>query len=520
MKNGFLILSIAVLCSMPAFTGGRQQSAGSTGGPELFKIACESYTVTMDAGEMPMFKDIEKALNVKFEFEQVRSGWAERKAIILASGDLPDIFLGGLTDGDILINKDYFVDMRKYLDLAPNIKKMLQNPSVAATAAFPDGAVYSLPLVLGFMPKSWLVMMINKTWLDKLGLKVPTTFDELEQAMIAFRDKDPNGNGIKDELPMDWPIDPNGFYAHSMFCLTGAYGVTSSSALNDDLIVINNGKVDFLYTSQAYYKLIQKFNKWYSMGLINPEVFTNTYEQASALSTQGDVARIGITAGWSVPSRTGKFASQYIDMDQLRAEPGSTNKLVWISNPGVLRYQANKCEITTKCKKPELAMKIVDMFYSDDFTVQSYYGSFPDNVTKYADGTYSINTPADGVTVEENKWKKALVNYGPGYFSDELEARVKVPPELLARLEEDKIYQDNMVSGKDIMPAVKYNDEDSQELVFLRSDIQKLVKQKTVQWVVSGGIENEWDAYLSDLNRMGLEKMRVIFQKGYNTVYK
>lgn len=30
-------------------------------------------------------------------------------------------------------------------------------------------------------------MMINKTWLDKLGLQVPTTWDELENVLKAFK---------------------------------------------------------------------------------------------------------------------------------------------------------------------------------------------------------------------------------------------------------------------------------------------------------------------------------------------
>lgn len=45
--------------------------------------------------------------------------------------------------------------------------------------------------------------MINKVWLDKLGLEVPTTLAELKEVLIAFRDGDPNGNGIQDEIPMD-----------------------------------------------------------------------------------------------------------------------------------------------------------------------------------------------------------------------------------------------------------------------------------------------------------------------------
>ena len=38
-------------------------------------------------------------------------------------------------------------------------------------------------------------------WLKALNLEVPTTFEELEEVLYAFRDGDPNGNGLKDEVP-------------------------------------------------------------------------------------------------------------------------------------------------------------------------------------------------------------------------------------------------------------------------------------------------------------------------------
>jgi hypothetical protein len=45
-------------------------------------------------------------------------------------------------------------------------------------------------------------LWINQGWLDKLGLPMPATIEELETTLIAFRDQDPNGNGIPDEIPL------------------------------------------------------------------------------------------------------------------------------------------------------------------------------------------------------------------------------------------------------------------------------------------------------------------------------
>ena len=43
---------------------------------------------------------------------------------------------------------------------------------------------------------------IRQDWLDKLGLAVPTTVDELHDVLLAFKNNDPNGNGKADEIPL------------------------------------------------------------------------------------------------------------------------------------------------------------------------------------------------------------------------------------------------------------------------------------------------------------------------------
>ena len=43
--------------------------------------------------------------------------------------------------------------------------------------------------------------MIRQDWLDTLGLEMPTTQDEFVEVLRAFKNNDPNGNGVADEIP-------------------------------------------------------------------------------------------------------------------------------------------------------------------------------------------------------------------------------------------------------------------------------------------------------------------------------
>ncbi len=71
----------------------------------------------------------------------------------------------------------------------------------------PDGNIYALPQVnecyhCMYQQRMW----IYKPWLDKLGLKMPTTTDEFYEVLKAFKTKDPNGNGKADEIPLSGSI--------------------------------------------------------------------------------------------------------------------------------------------------------------------------------------------------------------------------------------------------------------------------------------------------------------------------
>lgn len=50
--------------------------------------------------------------------------------------------------------------------------------------------------------------MINVEWLEKLYFDMPTTTEELKEVLIAFKTKDPNGNGKADEIPLSFINKP------------------------------------------------------------------------------------------------------------------------------------------------------------------------------------------------------------------------------------------------------------------------------------------------------------------------
>lgn len=60
-----------------------------------------------------------------------------------------------------------------------------------------DGKIYGLPM-MGNGYDEVPVMFIRQDWLDNLGLKMPTTIEELKEVARAFTEDDPDGNGQND----------------------------------------------------------------------------------------------------------------------------------------------------------------------------------------------------------------------------------------------------------------------------------------------------------------------------------
>ncbi|MNL76512.1 hypothetical protein D3C87_2024920 [compost metagenome] len=50
----------------------------------------------------------------------------------------------------------------------------------------------------------------------------------------------------------------------------------------------------------------------------------------------------------------------------------------------------------------------------------------------------------------------------------------------------------------------------------IETQVKEYTKQMKAKWLMQGGVEKEWDGYLSQLNKIGLKEMMDIYQKAYD----
>lgn len=149
-----------------------------------------------------------------------------------------------------------------------------------------------------------------------------------------------------------------------------------------------------MFESDEYKSLVSYLAELWKEKLINPDVFTQDYSGMKASAQQDDVATVGVTFGWSLTDRVGKWADEYVALPPLRS---SINvEALWPTSPSRVRITTNLFSMTTANPHPIETIQWIDQFYSEENSIQGYYGSIPDYVTKEPDGIYTI-VPAQKV---------------------------------------------------------------------------------------------------------------------------
>jgi putative aldouronate transport system substrate-binding protein len=115
--------------------------------------------------------------------------------VIMAAGDLPDMIGMEAVDANFVkwAKQGAFLPLNDYIDKYPTLKAVPKSVWDAVTV---DGKIYAIPQY--FPVKYGKKPIIRKDWLDNLGLKMPTNYEELKQVALAFTNNDPDKNGKKD----------------------------------------------------------------------------------------------------------------------------------------------------------------------------------------------------------------------------------------------------------------------------------------------------------------------------------
>ena len=192
MKNKsftYLFLGTVTLAGLTACANSNNANKDDKSGEDSYKITTVRWSDWGEDYHKGFLTDSAKESGIDVKWDTlVAADWADKKSVLVASGDLPDAFLGSnaFTDSEIAQNQSLFIPLEDLIkENMPNLTKAMEKePKIKAMITSPDGHIYSLPKKLPMRPTVANQLFINKKWLDNLGLKVPET--EMETLLMKF----------------------------------------------------------------------------------------------------------------------------------------------------------------------------------------------------------------------------------------------------------------------------------------------------------------------------------------------
>jgi len=253
-KLGLVFCSAALIGLLSGCGGGSSSEGDGESSSNQLNVLVVKHGLTQKNKDIEWLNKLEEELELTIKWEEVSADWDQKKAPMLASGDIPDLILGPnvVTDAEFAKFPGLFTDLSDHLDALPNVQKMFEEkPETKALATQLNGEIYGLPKYQRFWPKSASRQYINQTWLDNLGLDVPETWDELFEVLVAFKENDANGDGdASDEIPMDWsPVGTGGFGYFQPMQLLASTGIVVSEGGNTGYFA-ENGQVGNFFVDE------------------------------------------------------------------------------------------------------------------------------------------------------------------------------------------------------------------------------------------------------------------------------
>ncbi len=510
--------TLALSATLLAGCGGEQQEEGT------LRILAVKHALTKPMADMAWVDKIEEATGATIEWEEVSADWEEKKATMLAAGDVPDIIVGGnaVTDTDLATYNSLFLNLAEHMDALPNVSAMFEeNPRLEALATLPTGEVYSLPSYKRFWPLAITRMYINQNWLDNLGLQAPTTWDELFEVLSAFKAEDANGNGDpNDEIPWDWsPVGTGGFGYFQPSALLGSTGLPINNGGGQGYFV-EDGEVSNFMVDERYRDLVAFLHKAWAAGLISEQAFTQDYSAYQSVGRgNGDEAAVGFSWGWTASDRFGaQLAPQYTSIAQLEAEAGQSEPVTWSYDDE--NYTGNHIIVSSESNNQDLALAVVNEFYDQTRSVEVLFGDIGEYVEETGDNAYKVLPPADGQSDPSTwKWTNTLADFGPFWIRESIE--LELPTDVAEAVEQSEPLQpalDNVDPETDVYPFkfVKMTADDLNTLNLNNTNVLALTMAKFAEWVTEGGVEEQWDDYVTQLEGLGMPENIEIYQRYYD----
>ena len=543
-----LVMLAAVLTGCGGGSGGGGASSTGTAAlgtdPEALKLPLAETATLRGLTNFPagsesepnnrtIFKRLEEATNVHVDWRTIQMDqWSDKISLEMANAKtLPEfVFNAQFSDTDLLkyAKQGVIIPLEEYIDTyMPNLQKVFeQAPEYRTMCTDEDGHIWALPWIeqLGYEKTAIQTIgdmsFINTAWLDFLGLAMPSTVDEFEQVLIAFRD---NADALKAQFGIDGDIIPMSCIMNDgdqdPYILINGFGEGYGDPdRGRHIAVTNDRQVICTATQEGFKEGTAWLHSLYEQGLIDPEAFTQEWSTYVAKGKSGrygccfswDIANIATLDGWA------PLPALAADTTNITPQNGSFTS----------GFDRGRCVVTIAAENPALICVWLDQMYDPFQSPQNNWGTYgeDDDFDIFVLGTNDAGEQmlrhaplgdASPVEVREAESVNGPLAILDSYYG----VYVTCPDDAQYRLDWIRdIYTPDMHNDY-VYPNVFMNTDDTKTISNLQADLTTRINTAKSDWVMNGFTDADWDQLQSDLEAYHLSEYLSIFQKYLDEYY-
>ncbi len=507
-KIAMVMTVVSLLALAGGCSSGKQQNTASNKLRYWLPLNSQLNSLASNLGETPFGQELQKATGTEIEF--IHSNSSDQFALMLSSGDMPDIieadwatYNGGpeksIADGYIMNLNDVMKDK------APNIKVYLkEHPEIDKMVKMDEGNYYVFPFIRG--DEELLVStgpIVRKDWLDDLGMELPETMDDWHTMLTRFK----NEKGASTPLSF---MNYSAMFNYGAFI--GAYGINNTFFVQDK--TIHYGPME-----SGYKEFLQEMSKWYQEGLLDANFMSVDSKALDSSILNGKTGATVAGLGGGIGKYMGVAPDDKFDLC------GTTYP---VKNKGDRpmfsarqnQYSGFGAAISKNCKNVDLAAKVLDYNYSKEGTMLNNFGIEGESyemVDGYPKYTELITKNPEGLAMANVMSKYVRSNWVGAFVQDKryIEQYSSLPQQQEAL----KLWMDTDAE-QHILPTLAFSSDQSSELADIMSTITTYQDEQMVKFIMGTRSIDEFDDYVNEMKKMGIEKAIEIYQAAYDTYDK
>jgi putative aldouronate transport system substrate-binding protein len=542
MLRRALLLAFGLLCAATlVWAGGTQEKPSTTpsattappaGGPEPITLPIVKDRITLTTfctfepikggaamnsyADVPAYKKMMELTNIEMKFVHPPVGQQnEQFNLMVSSGQYPDIiewnwlaYPGGpekaIQDKVIIPLND---EMARY---APNLTKILAETPEAHRQVLTDTKLlYGFPFLR--LSEKWHVIygfQANKAWLAKLGIKPPTTLDDWYKMLVAFRTRDPNGNGNpNDEIPFISQGLPR------LYPLTGAFGISYTFYKIGDT-------VKFGPAQREYLDFLTLMNKWYNEKLLDPDFAVTDQHQFDAKVSGGigGAWHNALSGGLGRLIQLSRQKDPGFSIEGLAFPIGPAGKPYDTELQRVMYFPGTAAAISTSSKHVKEAVKYLDYGYSPAGHLLMVFGIEGKSYTMVNGEPQFTDVITKNPTLSRDQaigqWSRG-VSSPPLVFDDALfKGRIFLPEQLAAHA----LWSQGLTDR--IMPPVTPTPDEGRRFGSLMGNITTYVDEMTAKFIAGKEPLSNFDKYLDTLKQLNVDEAVALRQAALDRYLK